>query len=202
MFNVLNEAMMGKLPTVRYYIYRMTIFPVVYFFLSLIYMALSCAWEIRFNKFYGGAGYVIYWMLSWVAMLAFGLAVENINNLIGMPITPIFFVFWVITNVTTGFFPIESLSNFYKWGLAWPLRHVLIGAKAILFGTKNLLGLNFGVLTAWVAVSLALQPFTIWMQMRRRKQATEANKRAVLERVYGKENNGNEEATKSQGIMA
>jgi hypothetical protein len=186
MFNSLNEAMMGKVPTVRYYVYRMTLFPVVYFFFSLLYLALSCAWKIRFDKFYGSSGYVIYWMLSWIAMLAFGLAVENVNNVLGPPFTPFFFVFWVISNVSTGFFPIELLSNFYRWGLAWPLRHVLIGAKAILFGTKDLLGLNFGVLIAWVAVSLALQPFTIWMQMRRRRAAVEANTRQVLERVYGK----------------
>ena len=185
MFNALNEAMMGKVPTVRYYIYRMLIFPVVYLFLSLLYLALSCAWQISFSRFYGASGYVIYWMLSWAGMMAFGLAVENVNNLIGMPITPVFFLLWVISNVAAGFFPIESLSNFYLWGLAWPLRHVVIGSKALLFGTKNLLGLNFGVLIAWVAVSIALQPFTIWVQMRRRRQAVEANKRQVLERVYG-----------------
>lgn len=176
---------MGKIPTLRYYIYRMLVFPAFYFYLSLLYLALSCAWEIRFDKFYGASGYVIYWMLSWAAMLAFGLAVENVNNILGMPLTPLFFVFWVITNVTAGFFPIESLSNFYLWGLAWPLRHVLIGSKAIVFGTKNLLGLNFGVLISWIGVSVALQPLTIWVQMRRRKQAIEANKKQVLERVYG-----------------
>ena len=32
MFNVLHEMMMGKVPVVRYYVYRMLIFPVVYFF--------------------------------------------------------------------------------------------------------------------------------------------------------------------------
>jgi hypothetical protein len=127
MFNALNEAMMGKVSIARYYLYRMTILPTIYIFLSLLYLALSCVWVIRFDKFYGSAGYVIYWMFSW------------------------------------------------------------IGAKALLFGTKNLLGLNFGVLIAWVAVSLALQPFTIWVQMMRMKKQVLAHKREVLERVYGKE---------------
>jgi hypothetical protein len=120
-------------------------------------------------------------------MMAFGLAVENVNNLLGLPFTPVFFLFWVISNVATGFYPVELLSNFYKWGLAWPLRHDLIGAKALLFGTKNLLGLNFGVLIAWVAVSIALQLFTIWVQLRRKKSEVEAHRKEVLERVYGKE---------------
>jgi hypothetical protein len=77
MFNALNEAMMGKIPTVRYYIYRMTILPVLYLFLSLLYLALSCAWEIKFDKFYGASGYVIYFLLTWLSMIAFGLAVSR-----------------------------------------------------------------------------------------------------------------------------
>ncbi|KUJ08907.1 uncharacterized protein LY89DRAFT_599245 [Mollisia scopiformis] len=192
MFNALNEAMMGKISLLHYYIYRLSLYPILYFFLSLLYLALSCAWQIRFDRFYGASGYVIYWMLSWVSMMAFGLAVENVNNVLGPPFTPVFFVFWVITNVATGFYPVELLSNFYLWGLAWPLRHNLIGSKAILFGTKNLLGLNFGVIIAWVAVSIALQPFTIWVQMRKKKGEVEAHKREVLERVYGK--NGDEKS--------
>lgn len=187
MFDALNQAMMGKISTPRYYAYRLTLLPVLYFFFSLFYLALSCMWMIRFDKFFGASGYVIYWMLTWTAMMAFGLAVENVNNLLGPPFTPVFFVFWVISNVATGFFPVELLSDFYLWGLAWPLRHVLIGAKAILFGTKNLLGLNFGVLLAWVAVSLALQPLTIYAQMRRKKQQVEGHRRELLERAYGKE---------------
>lgn len=187
MFNTLNESIMGKISTIRYYIYRMLLFPVLYFFLSLLYLALSCLWQIRFGKFFGASGYIIYWMLTWAAMMSFGLVIDNINNVFGQPWTPVFFVFWVITNVATGFYPIELLSNFYNWGLAWPLRHDLIGAKAIIFGTKNVLGLNFGVLVAWVAVSIALQPFTIWVQMRKNKEKVEKNRREVLERVYGKE---------------
>lgn len=186
MFNALNEAMIGKLSTAQYVGYRMAVLPVLYLFLSLLYLALSCAWKIDFGKFFGAAGYVIYWMLSWCAMMAFGLVIENFNNVFGQPFTPVFFVFWVISNVATGFYPVELLSNFYRWGLAWPLRHILIGGKAIIFGTKNVLGLNFGVLLAWVGVSLALQPVTLWLQHRRLRKQAEAHRREVLERVYEK----------------
>ncbi|KAH7371452.1 hypothetical protein BKA64DRAFT_698949 [Cadophora sp. MPI-SDFR-AT-0126] len=149
-------------------------------------ISLSCAWKIDFQKFYGGSGYVLYWMLSWCAMMAFGLVVENVHNLLVNPSLPFSLYSGVISNVATGFYPVELLSNFYKWGLAWPLRHDLIGAKAILFGTKNLLGLNFGVLLVWVTASLVLQPFTIWVQLRKMKKRAETNKREVLERVYKK----------------
>lgn len=119
-----------------------------------------------------------------VSMIAFGLFVENFNNVLGQPFTPVFFVFLIISNIATGFYPVELLSNFYKWGLAWPLRHNLIASKAILFGTKNVMGLNFGVILAWVALGLALQPFTIWLQMKRLKKNVEKNRKEVLERVY------------------
>lgn len=118
-------------------------------------------------------------------MMAFGLVVENVHNVVGLPFTPVFFVFWVISNVSTGFFPVELLSNFYRWGLAWPLRHVLIGGKAIIFGTKNELGLNFGVLLAWIAVSIVLQWFTVDFQLRKKKSNVESNKKEVLEKAHG-----------------
>lgn len=191
MFDALNQAMMGKVPMVRYYIFRMLTLPVLYLFLSLCYLALSCMWQIRFDKYYGASGYVIYWMLSWVSMMAFGLTVENVNNVLGPPFTPVFFIFWVISNVATGFYPVELLSNFYDWGLAWPLRHDIIAGKAILFGTKNELGLNFGVIIAWVAIGLALQPLTIWVQMRKNKSMVDAHRREVLERMYKPESGEN-----------
>ena len=187
MFGALDEQVAGKVSGRHYLIYRLAVIPLFTFFLSLIYLALSCAWQIRFNKFYGGAGYFIYWMLSWCGMMAFGITIENVNNVFGPPFTPVFFVFWVISNVSTGFYPIELLSNFYRWGLVWPLRHVLIGAKSIIYGTKNLLGLNFGVLLTWVAIGIALQPFTVRMQLRRMKSKVEAQRNEILERLYGKE---------------
>ncbi|KAH7319094.1 hypothetical protein BKA65DRAFT_569272, partial [Rhexocercosporidium sp. MPI-PUGE-AT-0058] len=96
MFGALSEKMMDKVPLVRYYIYRMTVLPVLYLFLSLLYLTLSCAWKTDFGKSFGASGYVIYWMLSWCAMTAFGLVVENVNNVLGQPFTPVFFVFWSV----------------------------------------------------------------------------------------------------------
>lgn len=46
MFNTLNETLFGKIPTGQYYVYRMLILPLVYFFLSLLYLVLSICWQI------------------------------------------------------------------------------------------------------------------------------------------------------------
>lgn len=106
----------GKVPTAEYYTYRLLVPIISYFVLSLLYSVLSVIWGINFNAHYGHAGFMIYWMLSWVSMLALGLPVENIQNAFGPPWTQVFLIFWVISNVVTGFFPNEILSNFYKWG--------------------------------------------------------------------------------------
>lgn len=185
MLDKLNEGMAGKLRPRTYMIWRLTVLPVLYFYLSLLYLALSCAWMIRFDKFFGGVGYLLYFLLSWCSMMAFGLVIENINNALGPPFTPVFFLFWTISNVATGFYPVELLSNFYRWGLAWPLRHNLIGSKAIIFGTKNVLGLNFGVIIAWIAVSYVLLPFTVRLQMHHKKDVIEQHRKELMERKYG-----------------
>ena len=116
-------------------------------------------------------------------MLALGLPIENIHNAFGPPWTQVFLIFWVISNVTTGFFPNEVLSNFYKWGLAWPFYHIVKGASTLIFGTKNWLGLNFGVLIAWVAISYALFPLSIWLEVRRTKENFKKNRRMQRERL-------------------
>lgn len=184
MFDKLHESMMGKIRTRPYIIWRVCVLPVLYFFLSALYLTLSCVWMIRFDKFFGGVGYFLYFLLSWCSMMAFGLTVENVNNVLGPPFTPIFFIFWVISNVATGFYPVELLSNFYRWGLAWPLRHNLIGSKAIIFGTKNVLGLNFGVIIAWVAIGLVLLPFTVRIQMKKKKAIVDKQRKEVMDRKY------------------
>jgi hypothetical protein len=122
-------------------------------------------------------------------MMASGIVLENVNNLLGKPFTSVFFIFWTLSNIATGLYPIQLLSNFYKWGLAWPLRHDIIGARTLLFGTKNVLGQNFGVLLAWVVVSIALQPFTIWVQLRRKRGEVGAHKREVWRRFMGRRSN-------------
>ncbi|RAL62485.1 hypothetical protein DID88_005050 [Monilinia fructigena] len=143
MFDKLSDTIMGTIPNRTYYTYRLAVLPFVYFFISLFYVALSCMWHIPFSLHFGPAGYPLYWLLSWISMMAFGLTIENINNVLGMPLTPVFFVFWVISNVSTGFYPTEMLNNFYKWGIVWPLRHDMMGARAIILWNEKYSGTEF-----------------------------------------------------------
>jgi hypothetical protein len=52
---------------------------------------------------------------------------------------------WAITNVSTSFYAIELFATILLPGL---LQQIVTASRALLFGTRNMLGLNFGILFA------------------------------------------------------
>ncbi|KAF2083925.1 MNNG and nitrosoguanidine resistance protein [Saccharata proteae CBS 121410] len=164
-------------------IWRWSATIVAYLFLSLAYSLISLAFQINFfgpsnipdvipsqishgnTPAYGHGTFPVYWMINYVGMMALGLACENVAMLVGQPWTGLWLIFWVITNVSTAFYDIDIEPHFYYWGYAWPLHHVVMGSRTILFDIKSEIGLNFGVLFAWVAVNTALFPLACyWMR--------------------------------------
>ncbi|CAK5283826.1 unnamed protein product [Mycena citricolor] len=138
---------------------------VAYFIISLFYSLLSRAFQVPFPRHYGHAGFVIFWFLTWVAMMATGLALEAMITLMTIRFVPFFLIIWIISNVSTCVFPLEVLPHVYCYGYAWPFYNVEKAVRAIIFGTKNNIGLNFGVLFAWIAVSCITIPlFTFLMR--------------------------------------
>ena len=107
---------------------------VAYFFLSFFYSLVSLAFQIPFSNpsaaetlsandpnAYGHGSFFVFWMLNWVGMAALGLPCENMAMVLGFPWSSLFLIFWVITNVATGFYAIDLAPGFYGWGYAWPL---------------------------------------------------------------------------------
>ncbi|KAL4762060.1 SNG1 family protein [Aspergillus foveolatus] len=142
-----------------------------YFFLSLFYSFVSLAFQIPFSNdpapdtvsannpnAYGKGSFVVFWMLNWVGMGALGFPLENMSMILGFPYSSLFLIFWVITNVSSGFYALDVAPGFFKWGYAWPLHRIVNALRTILFGTHSKIGLDFGVLFAWIGVSLALFP--------------------------------------------
>ncbi|CAI7587175.1 unnamed protein product [Penicillium crustosum] len=148
---------------------------VAYFFLSLFYSFVSLAFQIPLSNpsaagtvpatnanGYGSSSFMVYWMLNWVGMSAVGFPCENMAMVLGFPWSSFFLIFWVITNVATGFYPLELAPSLFRWGYAWPLHRmnkiVVEASRTILFDTHSRIGLDFGVLFAWIAVSVAFFP--------------------------------------------
>ncbi|TFK64732.1 hypothetical protein BDN72DRAFT_801842, partial [Pluteus cervinus] len=129
-----------------------------YFFISLFYSLMSRAFQLPFNRFFGDAGFLIFWMLNWVGMLSLGLALESLVTNLTVRFIPFFMIFWVISNISVCFFPIDALPVVYKYAYAFPFYNVSRGVRTIVFGTRNTLAMNFGILIAWVVVSCITLP--------------------------------------------
>ncbi|KAJ5819577.1 hypothetical protein N7474_005168 [Penicillium riverlandense] len=164
------------LKVTHWIIWRICSAILAYFFLSLFYSFVSLGFQIPFNNpsapdtqsatnpnAYGRGSFVVYWMLNWVGMAALGFPCENMAMIMGSPWSSFFLIFWVITNVATGFYPIELSAGFFRWGYAWPLHRIIEAIRTILFDTHSRIGLDFGVLFVWIGVSLAFFPFATFI---------------------------------------
>ncbi|KAJ7907285.1 hypothetical protein B0H13DRAFT_1618579 [Mycena leptocephala] len=135
--------------------------------LQLFYTLLSRAFQLPFDRQFGSAGFVVFWMLNWIGMLACGLALEAMITLLTARFTPFFLLLWIISNVSVLIFPLEVLPHVYRYGYAFPFYNVSRAVRSIVFRTKNDVGMNFGVLIAWVALSCITLPLFQWFMRRR-----------------------------------
>ncbi|KAF8181216.1 hypothetical protein K438DRAFT_1976312 [Mycena galopus ATCC 62051] len=140
---------------------------VAYFFVSLLYTLLSRAFQLPFDRQFGRTGFVIFWMLSWMGMLACGLALEAMVTLLTTQIVPYFPLLWIISNVSVSVFPLQVLPHIYRYGYAFPFYNISRAVRSIVFRTKNDVGTNFGVLIAWVFLSCVALTIFQWFVRRR-----------------------------------
>jgi len=80
-----------------------------------------------------------------------------------------------LVNISVTVLPTELEVWFYKYGLGFPVYNMSQIVRTIIFNTKDHLGRNFGVLLAWVALSLITLP-TIQYFVRRREMAAEGTR--------------------------
>ncbi|KAG0134192.1 hypothetical protein HOY82DRAFT_231859 [Tuber indicum] len=160
----------------QWLVWRLTATLTTYFFLSLAYSLVPLSFQIPFSRSSllpttpGGASnynFPIYWMLNWVGMSALGLASENMSMVLGPPWFALWLIFWAITNVATSFYPLVLAPGIYRFGYAWPLHNIVAASRSIVFDVRSEIGRNFGVLFAWVCVSVLLFPVCTLIARRR-----------------------------------
>ncbi|KAJ8523129.1 hypothetical protein ONZ45_g404 [Pleurotus djamor] len=139
---------------------------IVYFFLSLFYSLLSMAFQLPFDRKFGNSGFLVFWMLNWFGMLSLGLALESMITLLTVRFIPFFLLIWIIGNVSVSLFPIDLLPGIFRYGYGAPFYNISRAMRTIVFGTKNNVGLNFGVLIVWIAISCITLPLFQWLQRR------------------------------------
>ncbi|PPQ93065.1 hypothetical protein CVT25_011941 [Psilocybe cyanescens] len=134
---------------------------IAYFFLAasififdLIYSFVNLAFKLDLGHKFGHAGFVLFWIVSWIYMLAVGLALESLITVMKQ-FVPFFLIIWIVINVSANSYPIEVLPKIFHYGYATPFYNLSKAIRTIVFGTKNTLGLNIGVLLAWALISCA-----------------------------------------------
>lgn len=152
----------------------------MYFILSLCYSLLSLAFQVDFSRHYGKAGFIIFWMIHFIGMLGLGLALEAMVTLISLRFMPWFTVLFVIANTAVCFFPPEVLPGIYHYGYCAPFFAISRAVRTILFGTKDTLGLSFGILSTWAAISIITLPLFQWLM--RRKEVNRVKKMQKAEK--------------------
>ncbi|KAK9421116.1 putative MNNG and nitrosoguanidine resistance protein [Seiridium unicorne] len=206
----------------QFIIWRWVATVVSYVLISLAYSLVSLAFLIPFwpppasptevamsTTAYGRGTFPVYWMINFVGMMALGLASENVTMIVGQPWTALWLIFWVISNVSTAFYSIDLAPGFFKWGYAWPLHNIVEASRSTLFDLHSRIGLNFGVLFAWVAINTALFPlccfFMRWKTENDKRKAEKEKDRFVVntedgEREYKKEK-GTKPPIRKRGFM-
>jgi len=141
-----------------------------YFVISFFYSLLDLAFQVPFRRYFGGWGFIIIWMANWMGMCALGFAMEAMITVLTPAFAPFFLVLWIISNVSVSFFPIEMLPRVFRYGYAMPFYNVSRTVRAVIFGTRNQIGLNFGVLFAWIVISMVTIPVVQTILRRRLKR--------------------------------
>lgn len=142
-----------------------------YFFLSLFYSLLNAAFHLPMSRKFGHAGFILFWMLSYVGMLSVGLALESLVTLLTVKFIPFFMITWIITNISVCIYPIEVLPRIFHYGYAAPFYNISRAMRTIIFGTKNEVGMHFGILLVWIAISCITLPLIQWFARRRDERA-------------------------------
>lgn len=195
-----------------------------YCLMSFAYSVVSLAFQIPFTQppashvyspppggatAYGRATFVVYWLVNYLGMCALGLSCENVAMIVGQPWTALWLVFWVITNVSTSFYSLDLAPGFYRWGYAWPLHQIVESSRQILFDLHSRIGLNVGILFAWMAVNTVLFPFCCyfmrWKSERETRLAEQEKDRYVVDTEDGetvlRKDKGKKAPIRKRGFM-
>lgn len=158
----LHKEMAHVLKPTTYIFYRLGISFASYFLLSLFFCTVSAIFQIDFTRAFGRAGFVIYWMTTWLLMAALGGANENAASIIGIfgfQNIGFWLTTWIILNISPAFYPLVTNSNFYRYGYMMPIPNAVEIFKVIFLDTsKHAMGRNYGIICAWIGLNTCLFP--------------------------------------------
>jgi hypothetical protein len=168
LFNFSGQIHTILLPHVKihhYLIYRFLGNHVSYFILALFISTVSAIYQIDFALSVGKAGFVVYWLTTYLTMAAAGGTNENVCMLIfayNPPFLGLWLISFVILNISPTFSPIDLTNQFYRYGYAMPIYQANEIFKVLLLDIwKGDIGLNYGILVIWIVINTVLNPLCL-----------------------------------------
>lgn len=165
MYQKLGNQLLKELPFKKYLIYRYGINYTTYFVFALFFSTVSAILQVDFTKTFGRAGFVVYWMSTFLGIAAVGGANDNIITLVMTFIPrflPCWLLLWIVLNISATFYPMVLTNQFYRYGYSMPLHNVVEIYKVILLDlSKNQMGRNYGILVAWICLNSIILPFVL-----------------------------------------
>ncbi|EHN01688.1 YJR015W-like protein [Saccharomyces cerevisiae x Saccharomyces kudriavzevii VIN7] len=163
LYGPLHVEMAKVLRPANSLIYRIAMSWSTFFFASLFFCTTTAIFQVDFTKSFGRGGFMVYWMSTWLFMLAAGGANENAVMLV-ITVGPQYLGFWilsfVILNIAPSFFPLALSNNVYRYGYMMPVHNAIDIYRVIFFDvSRHNMGRNYGILVALIALNTALLPF-------------------------------------------
>ncbi|EDO16795.1 hypothetical protein Kpol_526p48 [Vanderwaltozyma polyspora DSM 70294] len=185
-----HGAFSQKLKIPQLIVYRIVVSVITLFFLSLFYCTISAVYKVKFTRTFGRGGFMVYWMSTWLVMLAVGGASENMVGLIiayGAQYIAFWILTWIILNISVTFFPLALDSSFYRFGYAMPVHNAVDIYKTIFLDlSKHKMGRNYGILCAWVALNWILMPLFMKLTGAKMKKNAQQQMEASLKMAKAK----------------
>ncbi|TYJ52218.1 hypothetical protein B9479_007177 [Cryptococcus floricola] len=173
--NAVREIIAPFLKTRSYIMYRLLSPLCLYLLISFIFSMINLPFKVHFDAHYTYAGgFFLLWFSFFLGMCSVGLATEAAITVLGPKFMAFFLIPIIIVNVSVCSLPHELQPWIYRYGVAMPFYNCNRIVRTIIFNTKNDIGMNLGILIAWIAVSFITISLGTWLF--RRQSVNQHNK--------------------------
>ncbi|ODN82224.1 hypothetical protein L202_02510 [Cryptococcus amylolentus CBS 6039] len=166
--NAVREIIAPFLKTRSYIMYRLITPLCLYLVISFFFVMVNLPFKVHFDAHYTYAGgFFLWWFSLYLGMCSVGLATEAAITVLGPKFMAFFLIPIIIVNVSVCSLPHELQPWIYRYGVAMPFYNCNRIVRTIIFNTKNDIGMNLGILIAWIVVSFITISLGTWLFRRR-----------------------------------
>lgn len=179
----IHTRLVKQLKSKDFIAFRLLSSQVTFLLFSFIYCLMTLLFQIPVTTTFGHSGFLVLWATIFLYFGALGGINENVAIMIAArdrTYIGFWIVFFIISNVSTTFYPLLLCPKFYRYGYALPMKNAHEIMNVIFFDTyKGVMGRSYGVLIAWIVICNIALPYTL--KSARKRLAAAAVAAAALE---------------------